>query len=180
MATPLIITLGCRLNAYESEVIRENAAGAGLDDAIIVNTCAVTCEAVRQAVARWDALELEEAIIAAKGAGGMVRSMDEWAGHPQAHADLGRIQSGHVPKGDESSLVRRESFQGVLEVEHRDRIGRVGRASSIGARAQLRDHLATSTSDEVTRLVGGHGHEPGTDPFRVSQASEPTPRDGPG
>ncbi len=43
-------------------------------------------EAVRQAVAKWDALELEEAIIGAKGAGGMVRSMDEWAKHPQAAA----------------------------------------------------------------------------------------------
>ena len=43
-------------------------------------------DAVRQAVAKWDALELEEAIIAAKGAGGMVRSMDEWAQHPQAAA----------------------------------------------------------------------------------------------
>jgi crotonobetainyl-CoA:carnitine CoA-transferase CaiB-like acyl-CoA transferase len=43
-------------------------------------------EAVRQAVAKWDALELEEAIIAANGAGGMVRSMEEWAQHPQAAA----------------------------------------------------------------------------------------------
>ena len=43
-------------------------------------------EAVRQAVAQWDALELEEAIIAAKGAGGMVRTMEEWAQHPQAAA----------------------------------------------------------------------------------------------
>ncbi len=43
-------------------------------------------EAVREAVAKWDALELEEAIIAAKGAGGMVRTMDEWAKHPQASA----------------------------------------------------------------------------------------------
>ena len=43
-------------------------------------------EAVRQAVAKWDALELEEAIIAAKGAGGMVRTMEEWAQHPQAAA----------------------------------------------------------------------------------------------
>src|SRR2546425_2791952 len=43
-------------------------------------------EAVRQAVAKWDAVELEEAIIAAKGAGGMVRTMDEWARHPQAAA----------------------------------------------------------------------------------------------
>src|SRR5436309_7221865 len=43
-------------------------------------------EAVRQAVAKRDALELEEAIIAAKGAGGMVRTMAEWAKHPQAQA----------------------------------------------------------------------------------------------
>ena len=43
-------------------------------------------EAVRKAVAEWDALELEEAIIAARGAGGMVRTMDEWAKHPQAAA----------------------------------------------------------------------------------------------
>jgi crotonobetainyl-CoA:carnitine CoA-transferase CaiB-like acyl-CoA transferase len=43
-------------------------------------------EAVRNAVAQWDALELEEAIIAAKGAGGMVRTMEEWARHPQAAA----------------------------------------------------------------------------------------------
>lgn len=44
-----IITFGCRLNAYESEVIRENAIKAGLEDAIIINTCAVTKEAERQA-----------------------------------------------------------------------------------------------------------------------------------
>jgi threonylcarbamoyladenosine tRNA methylthiotransferase MtaB len=44
-----IITFGCRLNAYESEVMREHASAAGLSDAVIVNTCAVTAEAVRQA-----------------------------------------------------------------------------------------------------------------------------------
>lgn len=43
-------------------------------------------ETVRKAVATWKGLELEEAIIAAKGAGGMVRSMAEWAEHPQAAA----------------------------------------------------------------------------------------------
>ena len=43
-------------------------------------------EAVRKAVAGWDALELEEAIIAARGAGGMVRTRDECAKHPQAAA----------------------------------------------------------------------------------------------
>src|SRR5215210_5515858 len=44
-----IITFGCRLNAYESEVIRRAACTAGLDNAVIVNTCAVTEEAERQA-----------------------------------------------------------------------------------------------------------------------------------
>ena len=41
---------------------------------------------VRKAVAQWDGLELEEAIIAAGSAGGMVRTMDEWAKHPQGIA----------------------------------------------------------------------------------------------
>ena len=44
-----IVTFGCRLNAYESEVIRARAAEDGLADAIVFNTCAVTAEAVRQA-----------------------------------------------------------------------------------------------------------------------------------
>jgi threonylcarbamoyladenosine tRNA methylthiotransferase MtaB len=43
-----VVTFGCRLNAYESEVIRARATEAGLDRAVIVNTCAVTAEAVRQ------------------------------------------------------------------------------------------------------------------------------------
>ncbi len=44
-----VVTFGCRLNSFESEVIRREAASAGLDDAIVVNTCAVTNEAVAQA-----------------------------------------------------------------------------------------------------------------------------------
>ncbi|MFQ5784996.1 MAG: tRNA (N(6)-L-threonylcarbamoyladenosine(37)-C(2))-methylthiotransferase MtaB [Alphaproteobacteria bacterium] len=44
-----VITFGCRLNAYESEVIRDHADAAGRGDTIVVNTCAVTAEAERQA-----------------------------------------------------------------------------------------------------------------------------------
>ena len=44
-----VITFGCRLNAFESEVIRRAAADAGLTATVIVNTCAVTAEAERQA-----------------------------------------------------------------------------------------------------------------------------------
>ena len=46
---PELITFGCRLNIYESEVMRTHAKNAGLEDAIIFNTCAVTKEAERQA-----------------------------------------------------------------------------------------------------------------------------------
>ena len=66
--------------------------------------------AVSKAVAQWDALELEEAIIAAKGAGGMVRTMAEWAQHPQAAAiaalplmeiiKIGDSAPEDLPKGD--------------------------------------------------------------------------------
>jgi threonylcarbamoyladenosine tRNA methylthiotransferase MtaB len=47
--TAEVVTFGCRLNALESEVLRRNAQAAGLHDAVIVNTCAVTGEAERQA-----------------------------------------------------------------------------------------------------------------------------------
>lgn len=48
-APPVFSTLGCRLNAYETEAMKELAAEAGLDGAVVVNTCAVTAEAVRKA-----------------------------------------------------------------------------------------------------------------------------------
>ncbi|MGY3438946.1 MULTISPECIES: tRNA (N(6)-L-threonylcarbamoyladenosine(37)-C(2))-methylthiotransferase MtaB [unclassified Marinovum] len=49
LSKPVFSTLGCRLNAYETEAMKELAAEAGLGDAVVVNTCAVTAEAVRKA-----------------------------------------------------------------------------------------------------------------------------------
>ncbi|MEM9442724.1 MAG: tRNA (N(6)-L-threonylcarbamoyladenosine(37)-C(2))-methylthiotransferase MtaB [Pseudomonadota bacterium] len=49
MRNPEIITFGCRLNSFESEIIRSKATQAGLDDVVVVHTCAVTAEAERQA-----------------------------------------------------------------------------------------------------------------------------------
>src|SRR5213076_1300599 len=75
--------------------------------ALRVLGCEENREAVRRAVANWDALDLEEAII---GAGGMVRSMAEWARHPQAAAiaslplmeilKIGDCPSEKLPDGD--------------------------------------------------------------------------------
>jgi threonylcarbamoyladenosine tRNA methylthiotransferase MtaB len=47
--TTRVVTFGCRLNSFESEVMRSHAAAAGLQNAVIVHTCAVTAEAERQA-----------------------------------------------------------------------------------------------------------------------------------
>ncbi|MFQ5985370.1 MAG: tRNA (N(6)-L-threonylcarbamoyladenosine(37)-C(2))-methylthiotransferase MtaB [Alphaproteobacteria bacterium] len=49
MTEARVITFGCRLNAYESEVIRRHLRATGPEDAVVVNTCAVTAEAERQA-----------------------------------------------------------------------------------------------------------------------------------
>jgi crotonobetainyl-CoA:carnitine CoA-transferase CaiB-like acyl-CoA transferase len=78
--------------------------------ALRVLGCEENRDAVKRAVANWDALELEEAIIAAGGAGGMVRSMAEWAQHPQAAAiaalplleilNIGNSPPQRLPEGD--------------------------------------------------------------------------------
>ena len=49
MSAPKFTTLGCRLNAYETEAMKDLAAQAGLENAVVINTCAVTAEAVRKA-----------------------------------------------------------------------------------------------------------------------------------
>jgi threonylcarbamoyladenosine tRNA methylthiotransferase MtaB len=49
MSAPVFTTLGCRLNAYETEAMKELADAAGVTGAHVVNTCAVTAEAVRKA-----------------------------------------------------------------------------------------------------------------------------------
>ncbi|MEJ6812913.1 MAG: tRNA (N(6)-L-threonylcarbamoyladenosine(37)-C(2))-methylthiotransferase MtaB [Octadecabacter sp.] len=49
MSAPKFTTLGCRLNAYETEAMKELAGAAGVQNAVVVNTCAVTAEAVRKA-----------------------------------------------------------------------------------------------------------------------------------
>jgi threonylcarbamoyladenosine tRNA methylthiotransferase MtaB len=54
-----VVTFGCRLNAAESEVIRREAERAGVRDTVVVNTCAVTAEAVRQAKQSIRALRRE-------------------------------------------------------------------------------------------------------------------------
>lgn len=93
MADPEIITFGCRLNAYESEVMREHARSTGLSDTIIVNTCAVTAEAERQArqAIRRAHRDRPEARIIVTGCAAQI-SPDTYAAMPEVDRVLGNAE----------------------------------------------------------------------------------------
>ncbi|MCC7260028.1 MAG: tRNA (N(6)-L-threonylcarbamoyladenosine(37)-C(2))-methylthiotransferase MtaB [Alphaproteobacteria bacterium] len=85
-----IITFGCRLNTYESEVMRGHLSASGLDDAVVVNTCAVTAEAERQARQAIRKLRRERpgATIIVTGCGAQI-SPEKYAGMPEVDHVIG-------------------------------------------------------------------------------------------
>ncbi len=85
-----ILTFGCRLNAYESEVMRGHGEAAGLNDTIVVNTCAVTAEAERQArqAIRKAARENPEATIVVTGCAAQI-SPEKFAQMPEVSRVIG-------------------------------------------------------------------------------------------
>ena len=95
-----IITLGCRLNAYESEAMRALAAEAKLRSAVIVNTCAVTAEAVRQArqTIRRARRERPDAEIIVTGCAAQI-DPDAFAAMPEVDRVIGNVEK-----------MRREAF----------------------------------------------------------------------
>jgi threonylcarbamoyladenosine tRNA methylthiotransferase MtaB len=93
MGETRLITLGCRLNAFESEVMRGHAAAAGLSNTIIVNTCAVTAEAERQArqTIRKTRRENPEAKIIVTGCAAQI-SPEKYAALPEVDHVLGNSE----------------------------------------------------------------------------------------
>ena len=88
-----VVTFGCRLNAAESEVIRREAERAGFDDTVVVNTCAVTAEAVRQARQTIRALRRErpQAKIVVTGCAAQTEP-DTFAAMPETDGVLGNTE----------------------------------------------------------------------------------------
>jgi threonylcarbamoyladenosine tRNA methylthiotransferase MtaB len=98
-----IVTFGCRLNAYESEVMRGHAEAAGLRDAVIVNTCAVTAEAERQArqAIRRARREHPDAEIIVTGCAAQI-APESYAGMPEVSRVLGneeKLRAGSFGTG---------------------------------------------------------------------------------
>ncbi len=90
---PEVVTFGCRLNAYESEVVRDHATAAGCTDVVIVNTCAVTAEAERQArqAIRKARRERPGAEIVVTGCAAQI-DPDAFAAMPEVDRVLGNIE----------------------------------------------------------------------------------------
>jgi threonylcarbamoyladenosine tRNA methylthiotransferase MtaB len=131
MSEPTIITLGCRLNAYESELMRQHASDAGLGEAVIVNTCAVTAEAVRQSqqAIRKARRERPDAKLIVTGCAAQIE--------PKLFADMPEVD--HVIGNSEK--VKRETFEGL------------GVAGS--ERVQVNDIM--SVRETASHLIAGFG-----------------------
>src|SRR5579883_2328719 len=93
MSSIEIVTFGCRLNAYESEVIRDATTRAELENAIVFNTCAVTGEAVRQArqAIRKARREHPRAQIIVTGCAAQI-APDDFAAMPEVDRVLGNAE----------------------------------------------------------------------------------------
>ncbi len=93
MSTNRVITFGCRLNTYESEVMRGHAESAGLSGAVIVNTCAVTAEAERQArqSIRRARRESPDARIIVTGCAAQI-DPSAWASMPEVDRVIGNLE----------------------------------------------------------------------------------------
>jgi threonylcarbamoyladenosine tRNA methylthiotransferase MtaB len=169
---PEILTFGCRLNAYESEVIRGLARGTALANAVIVNTCAVTAEAERQArqAIRRARRERPDARIIVTGCGAQIAparyaampEVDQVLGNAEklraeSYADPARLVVGDIFRLKETAPHLVEGFEGraraFVEVQqgcdHRCTFCIIpyGRGNS-------RSVPAGAVVDQVRRLVG--------------------------
>ena len=114
-----IVTFGCRLNAYESEVIRARAAEDGLENAVVFNTCAVTGEAVRQArqAIRKARRERPDARLIVTGCAAQIDPA-AFAGMPEVDLVLGnaeKAQAGAYLDRPDAPRVRVNDIMSVRE-----------------------------------------------------------------
>ena len=123
---PVFETFGCRLNAYETEAMTGLARDAGLENAVVVNTCAVTAEAVRQARQRIRKLRAEhpEARLIVTGCAAQTEP-ETFAGMPEVDLVLGNLEK-----------MRPETW-GALDTETSERI----RVDDIMAATETAGHL---------------------------------------
>ena len=145
MASLDILTFGCRLNAYESEVMRGLAGAAGLEDAVIINTCAVTAEAERQArqAIRKARRERPTARIVVTGCAAQIDPA-RFAAMPEVDQVIGNAEKltveGFVPA---EARIRVNDIQSVRETAHHLIESFDGKARAVVQVQQGCDHRCT-------------------------------------
>src|SRR5215471_8656780 len=118
-----VLTFGCRLNAYESEVIRREAEAARLADTVVVNTCAVTAEAVRQArqTIRKIARERPQARIVVTGCAAQIEPA-RFATMPEVDRVLGNEEKMHAAAWADTQRAFALSFGGDFGIAAEEKI----------------------------------------------------------
>ena len=148
MNAPRTITFGCRLNTLESEVMRRRAEEAGMGDAILVNTCAVTAEAVRQArqAIRKARRDDPDARIVVSGCAAQI-DPDSFAAMPEVDLVLGnaeKLAAGSYDFGTgENAQVRVNDIMSVTETAGHLVDGLDGRARAFVEVQNGCDHRCT-------------------------------------
>jgi threonylcarbamoyladenosine tRNA methylthiotransferase MtaB len=143
---PRILTFGCRLNAFESEVMRDHARAAGLEDVVIVNSCAVTAEAERQArqAIRRARRENPDAPIIVTGCAAQI-DPDSYAAMPEVNRVLGNEEKlraeSFLPQANAAVAV--EDIMTVRETAPHLVEGFEGRARAFVQIQQGCDHRCT-------------------------------------
>ena len=134
-----VVTFGCRLNAYESEVIRRHAQAAGLADTVVVNTCAVTAEAVRQSRQTIRRLKRErpDARIVVTGCAAQTE--------PRAFAEMPEVA---LVLGNEAKVSAQAWRQ------HREILARASFALAAEEKVAVNDIMAVK--ETAAHLVDGH------------------------
>ena len=147
---PRVVTFGCRLNSYESEVMRTHARDAGLGDVVIVNTCAVTGEAERQARQAIRRLHREnpDARIIVTGCAAQI-SPEKFASMPEVDRVLGNAEkmepeSYHLLKADpDAERILVTDIMNIRETAGHLISGFEGRARAFVEIQQGCDHRCT-------------------------------------
>ena len=141
-----IITFGCRLNAYESEVMRDHAAAAGHPETVVVNTCAVTSEAERQArqAIRKARREHPQARIIVTGCAAQI-DPGRFAAMPEVDRVLGNSEkmTPAAFAGDDGPKVRVNDILSVRETAGHLISGFEGRSRAFVQVQQGCDHRCT-------------------------------------
>jgi threonylcarbamoyladenosine tRNA methylthiotransferase MtaB len=116
-----VVTFGCRLNAYESEVVRVEAERAGLTDAIVINSCAVTHEAVAQARQSIRRLKRERPLSRIVVTGCAAQTQTQMFARM---AEVDRVIGNHDKMQGDAWRRVRAAFEeaGVLRIETSDKI----------------------------------------------------------